>query len=103
MTDGGQMDHEKRVEEMEATEGAMEERSDELEQTIEETKGDWEAKVSDAQVPGAQSEDDLADVAPGDEEAEGAEGSEAEDAEGSEAEDAEGSEAGADDQASDGE
>jgi hypothetical protein len=103
MTDGGQMDHEKRAEEMEATEGAMEERSDELEQRIEETKGDWEAKVSDAQVPGAQSEDDLADVAPGDEEAEGAEGSEAAAAEGSAAKDAEGSEAGADDQASDGE
>jgi hypothetical protein len=36
----------------------MERRSEKLEQEIEETRGDWEAKKSDESVPGAQPDDE---------------------------------------------
>ena len=55
----------------------MERRSEALEQEIEDAKADWEAKKSDATVPGAQSDDERdeesedgpppeADITPGD-------------------------------------
>lgn len=40
----------------------MERRSEELEQEIEKTRGDWEAKKSDDSVPGAQPEDEPDDI-----------------------------------------
>jgi hypothetical protein len=39
----------------------MEERSQKLEQEIDETRSDWEAKKSDATVPGAQDADEEPD------------------------------------------
>jgi hypothetical protein len=36
----------------------MEKRSEQLQQEIEETQADWEAKKSDATVPGAQDRDE---------------------------------------------
>jgi hypothetical protein len=39
----------------------MERRSEALEQEIEETKADWEAKKSDETVPGAQDEEERED------------------------------------------
>lgn len=48
------MSHEERSAELEAQGERMEERSQDLKGDIEKVEGDWEAKQTDAGVPGAQ-------------------------------------------------
>jgi hypothetical protein len=50
------MDHRERADELEREAGAAAEPSEQLEQEIEDTRSDWEAKKSDQQVPGAVEE-----------------------------------------------
>lgn len=51
------MEHEEKAARFERDADDMEERSDKLEQRIDETRSDWEAKEQDSAVPGAQPEE----------------------------------------------
>ena len=50
------MDHQERADELEREADAAEQPSKQLEQEIEDTRSDWEAKKTDQQVPGAVEE-----------------------------------------------
>lgn len=50
------MDHQERSSDLERDAERMDERADELEGRIKETKQDWESKKHDQSVPGAQPE-----------------------------------------------
>ena len=51
------MEHDEQAARLERDADDMEERSDKLDQRIDETRSDWEAKEQDSSVPGAQPED----------------------------------------------
>ena len=48
------MEHEEQADKLEREADRLEEHSDEVGERIEDVKGDWESKESDASVPGAQ-------------------------------------------------
>jgi hypothetical protein len=51
-------DHERQVEAAQRELAELEERSERVGENIEETRKDWEAKVADESVPGAQGDPD---------------------------------------------
>jgi phage shock protein A len=56
-------DHEQQAKEAERELADMEERSERVEQHIEEARKDWEAKKADPSVPGAEEDPDRDDAA----------------------------------------
>ena len=54
------MEHEEQGRRLERDADDMEERSEKVGREIEDARGDWESKKSDAKIPGAQPEEDEA-------------------------------------------
>lgn len=54
------MEHDEQLDKLEQEGDQMQARSEDLDAQIDSTRKDWDAKVEDAGVPGAQREEDLA-------------------------------------------